>query len=326
MMRKYNLPIFIPHRGCPHDCAFCSQRKITGIETEVTPNQVRELVRGFLETVDTKAAEVEIAFFGGSFTGLELATQEEFLKAAAEFYPQVLGVRLSTRPDYINDEILTLLKKYGVTTIELGVQSSDDNVLRLNNRGHDFASVVSASKLIKEYGINLGHQMMLGMYGSTPEKDKKTVADIIALKPSCVRIYPVITFKGTAIEDYFNKGEYVPYTIETAASLAKDAVMAFRGAGIDVIRLGLHSSEDFQDGETVVAGPYHPAFGEVVESLILRDKIEEEYLKSEQDGGEFVYFCKPSQISQAVGHKRMNKIYFEEKYNVRLRVLAKESV
>lgn len=322
-MRKYNLPIFIPHRGCPHDCAFCSQRKITGVETEVTPTQVREMVKDFLNTVDVKNSLVEIAFFGGSFTGLELKTQEEFLKVAAEFYPDVSGIRLSTRPDYINDEILTLLKRYGVTTIELGVQSSDERVLRLNNRGHDFESVVKASSLIKEYGIALGHQMMLGMYGSTPELDKKTVSDIVALKPSCVRIYPVITFKGTAIEDYFNKGEYVPYTIETAASLAKDAVVLFRNAGIEVIRLGLHSSEDFCDGETVVAGPYHPAFGEVVESLILRDKIEVELLRSGQKSGEFIYHCKPQQISQAVGHKRMNKIYFEEKYNVRLKVVGK---
>ena len=323
-MRKYNLPIFIPHRGCPHDCAFCSQRKITGVETEVTPMQVREMVKSFLETVDAGNASIEVAFFGGSFTGLELNTQEEFLKVAAEFYPYVSGVRLSTRPDYINDEVLSLLKKYGVTTIELGVQSSDDEVLRLNNRGHDFASVKKASELIKAYGISLGHQMMLGMYGSTPEKDLKTVSDIIALNPSCVRIYPVIIFKGTAIEDYFNNGKYMPYTVETAADIAKDAVMAFRGAGIDVIRLGLHSSEDFQDGETVVAGPYHPAFGEVVESLILRDKIEAEILKSGQKNGEFIYYCKPQQISQAVGHKKMNKTYFKEKYNMRLKVVAGE--
>ena len=294
------------------------------METEVTLMQVREMVKSFLETVDAGNASIEVAFFGGSFTGLELNTQEEFLKVAAEFYPYVSGVRLSTRPDYINDEILSLLKKYGVTTIELGVQSSDDEVLSLNNRGHDFASVKKASELIKAYGISLGHQMMLGMYGSTPEKDFKTVSDIIALNPSCVRIYPVIIFKGTAIEDYFNNDKYMPYTVETAADIAKDAVMAFRGAGIDVIRLGLHSSEDFQDGETVVAGPYHPAFGEVVESLILRDKIETEILKSGQKNGEFMYYCKPQQISQAVGHKKMNKAYFKEKYNIRLKVAAGE--
>lgn len=323
-MRKYNLPIFIPHRGCPHGCAFCSQRKITGVETEVTPKQVREMVKSFLQTVDAEEALIEVAFFGGSFTGLELKTQEEFLKVAAEFYPYVSGVRMSTRPDYINDEILTLLKKYGVTTIELGVQSSDDEVLRLNNRGHNFESVKKASEMIKDYGISLGHQMMLGMYGSTPEKDLKTVSDIIELNPSCVRIYPVIIFKGTAIEEYFNRGKYMPYSIEKAAEVAKVAVAKFRDAGIDVIRLGLHSSEDFQDGETVVAGPYHPAFGEVVESLILRDKIEEEFLKSGQKNGEFIYYCKSQQISQAVGHKKMNKTYFEEKYNMRLKVAARE--
>ncbi len=322
-MRKYNLPIFIPHRGCPHDCAFCSQRKITGIETEVTPGEVRSLIESFLATVDKNNASVEIAFFGGSFTGLELSTQEEFLRVASEFYPNVKGIRLSTRPDCINEEILRLLKKYGVTTIELGVQSSDDKVLRLNNRGHDFQSVIEASELIKSFDIELGHQMMLGMYGSNHEKDRQTALDIIKLKPSCVRIYPVIILKDTKLDELYQKGIYTPYTIDEAAMLSKDAVLAFRQNNIDVIRMGLHSSEDLQDGESIIAGPYHPAFGEVVESLIFREKIEAELIGAD-DSDVIEFTCDPKDFSKAVGHKKMNKIYFKERYNKELKICEKK--
>ncbi len=322
-MRKYNLPIFIPHRGCPHDCAFCSQKKITGIETEVTKDDVRVLIKKFLSTIDGEDSLVEVAFFGGSFTGLPMPLQKEFLEVVAEFFPKVSGVRLSTRPDCINDAGLDLLKRYNVTMIELGVQSSDDEVLKMNNRGHDFESVVRASRLIREKGIGLGHQMMLGMYGSTPEKDKKTVKDIIALSPDCVRIYPVLTLKGTAIEKYYNAGFYKPYSLEEAALLAKDAVVSFREANIDVIRLGLHASEELDDGETVVAGPYHPAFGEIVEGLIFRDKIEKQLLENGTKDGKIEFLCQKGDVSKVIGHKKSNKIYFKEQYNLELCALVK---
>lgn len=315
-MRKYNLPIFIPHRGCPHDCVFCNQRKITGVETEVTPDDVREKIKLFLSTANMEDASVEVAFFGGSFTGLELATQEAFLSVAAEFYPVVSGIRISTRPDYINGEILDLLKKYGVTTIELGVQSSDDEVLRMNNRGHSFDDVRRASVLIKEYGIDLGHQMMLGMYGSDEARDMKTVRDIIELAPSCVRIYPVITLKDTALEKYYNSGDYTPYTLEKAAEICRDAVVLFRESNIEVIRMGLHASEDLEDNNAV-AGPYHPAFGEIVESLIYRDKIEKSIVHGEKV---CEFRCPERDISKAVGHKQMNKKYIWEKYGAELKI------
>ena len=319
-MRKYNLPIFIPHRGCPHDCVFCSQRKITGVDTDVTPDDARRLIESFLATVQTDDAAVEVAYFGGSFTGLDLVTQETFLRTAAEFFPKVDGIRLSTRPDYIDKTILDLLQKYGVTTVELGVQSTDDSVLAANNRGHDFAAVVRASELIKERGIRLGHQMMLGMYGSDAEKDMKTVDDIIALAPECVRIYPVVTLKGTYLEELYKNGAYEPYSIEKAARLAADAIVKVRAHGIDVIRTGLHASEDLEDGTTVVAGPYHPAFGEIAESLIYRDRIEKEVRESGAAGGEFVFDCPMRDMSKAVGHRGMNKQYFKEKYGIKLKL------
>ncbi len=320
-MRKYNLPIFIPHRGCPHDCVFCNQRKITGVDTEVTPKRVRELVEEFLSTTDSKNSTAEVAFFGGSFTGLDMKLQEEFLKTASEFRPFIDGIRLSTRPDYINREITALLQKYGVTTVELGVQSTDDRVLEMNNRGHTFEDVKRASEMIKNAGISLGHQMMMGMFGSDAEKDMKTVRDIIGLEPSCVRIYPVVTLEGTELERLYRSGKYKPYSVEEAAVLAKEAVRLFRKNRIEVIRIGLHSSEDLEGG-SVVAGPYHPAFGEICESLIYRDVIEKKIINADAEHGELVFECPKSDVSKAVGHRRMNSIYFRDKYGIRLRVRA----
>lgn len=320
-MRKYNLPIFIPHRGCPHDCAFCSQKKITGVETDITADEVRNLISTFLSTVNPQDSSVEVAFFGGSFTGMDLSVQESFLKTAAEFFPRISGIRLSTRPDYINKEVIALLKKYGVTTVELGVQSSNDEVLELNDRGHTFDDVAKASKQITDVGIALGHQLMLGMYGSDHQRDRQTVEDIIALKPSCVRIYPVITIKDTKIHRYYNEGKYIPYTVEEAAELAKWAVEKFREQNIEVIRIGLHSSEDLDGDENIVAGPYHPAFGEVVESLIYRDKIEKQLSLYGPKEKVIEFHCPKGDISKAVGHKKMNKIYFKQKHGIELKVI-----
>ena len=319
-MRKYNLPIFIPHRGCPFDCVFCNQRKITGVDTDITPDYVKGIIGEFLKTIKKEDSTVEIAFFGGSFTGMNLSVQEEFLKVATEFGTYIDGIRLSTRPDYITDDVIELLKRYNVTTVELGVQSSDDGVLQSNNRGHNFSHVINATNMLKAAGINVGHQMMLGMYSSTPEKDIKTVRDIIELKPVCVRIYPVVTLNGTALEKIYNTGAYVPYTVIQAAELAKDAVCEFRKNGIDVIRVGLHSSDELDSPGTVVAGPYHQAFGELVESLIYRDKIEDEILKENLKNCEFEFICPKGDVSKAVGHKKMNAEYFSKKYNIRLRI------
>ncbi|MBQ7097865.1 MAG: radical SAM protein [Clostridia bacterium] len=322
-MRKYNIPIFIPHRGCPHDCAFCNQRKITGVDTDITPKVVENQISEFLKTIDTENSTAEIAFFGGSFTGLELETQEAFLKVAGMFFPNVSGIRLSTRPDYINDDVIALLKKYNVTTVELGVQSSDDLVLQLNSRGHTFDDVIRASKLIKDSGIALGHQMMLGMYGSNPQKDMKTVDDIIALAPACVRIYPVVILKDTALEDLYNDGKYIPYSIMDAAELAKDVLCAFENKGIDVIRIGLHSSDELESDGNIISGPYHQAFGELVESLVFREKIEAEIKSRRLCNCELLYPCSKNQVSKVIGHKKMNKDYFKSKYNIELKCFNK---
>jgi len=318
-MRKYNLPIFIPHLGCPHDCAFCNQRKITGIDTEITPEYIENRIETFFSTINDIDSMVEIAFFGGSFTAIPMDLQENFLKVAEKLSGKICGIRVSTRPDAINKEILALLKKYNVTEIELGAQSSDDTVLSLNNRGHLFSHTVSASKLIKSFGIRLGLQMMVGMYGSSPEKDIKTAEDIIALNPDSTRIYPTLTLKGTALEKFYLSGDYVPYDMETAIEVSATILSKFRENNITVLRIGLHSEEGL-NSDTVTAGPYHPAFGELVENRIWRNKIENNIIKDSLKDCELVINSNPSEVSKIIGHKKCNYIYFKEKYGVTLKI------
>lgn len=315
-VRKCNLPIFIPHLGCPHSCAFCNQKKITGKSTQITPQIAGNMIKEYLSTVPN-GAHTEVAFFGGSFTALPLSLQEEFLKAASKFSSNLCGIRLSTRPDCINDEVLDLLQKYNVTEIELGAQSSSDEVLSVSMRGHTFSDTVRASKLIKSRGIRLGLQMMLGLPKSNPETDIKTAKDLILLKPDSTRIYPTVVLEGTAL----CKMDYKPYTVMEAAQVAAKIIPLFNEANVTILRIGLHSSEDLSGG-SVIKGPYHPAFGEIAESLIMRNKIEEKILCGNFSGS---FPCKASEVSKVIGHKKMNKIYFKEKYNIDLKaaVIAK---
>ena len=313
-MRKYNLPIFIPHLGCPHDCAFCNQRKITGAGSDITPPKVEGMIESYLKTTE-KNSKVEVAFFGGSFTGIDITLQEEFLRTANKFRDRIDGIRLSTRPDYISKEILDLLEKYNVTEIELGAQSSDDEVLLKNRRGHTFSDTVNSARMIKERGFSLGLQMMIGMFGSNEEKDIKTARDIIDLKPDSSRIYPTLVLKGTALAQM----DYEPYSLEKAAEVASKIIEMFSENDIKILRIGLHESRDLQDG-SVLKGPYHPAFGEIAQGYIWRRKIEGMIKNGEFDGK---VFCKASEVSKVVGHKKMNKNYFYDKYKIEIKPVIK---
>lgn len=313
-MKKYNIPVFIPHRGCQNDCLFCNQKKITGIETDVSPEYVKELIEKSLLTMDENYL-AEVAFFGGSFTGLKKEVQEDFLSVAAAFYPEISGVRISTRADYIDEDVLKLLKKYNVTSIELGVQSTDDEVLKKNFRGHSFSDVQKAAKLINEWDFELGLQMMLGMFGSDFEKDLKTADDIISLNPKTTRIYPTVVLKGTKLEEYYNEGIYKPYSLEEAVLCAKEVYLKFKQNDVKVLRVGLHSSKEL-DLDGALAGPYHPAFGEMVFSLILRDEIEDEIIKKGYKDLKLDLMIKKNSVSKAVGQKKSNLVYFKDKYNI----------
>lgn len=239
MKKEYIIPIFVPNLGCPMECTFCSQEKITGKQTNVTAKDVKETIEYYLKNFKDDNKYVEVAFFGGSFTGIDIEIQQELLEAANEYIRQgkVNSIRLSTRPDYINKDILKMLKRYRVKTIELGVQSSNDYILAKSKRGHTFEDVVKSSKMIRRHGFRLGHQMMIGMPESTELDEINTAKDLIKLKPKMVRVYPVLVIKGTELARDYKDGEYTPLTVEQAVERCKEIIYMFRKKHIDVIRV-----------------------------------------------------------------------------------------
>lgn len=311
-MRKYNIPIFVPHRGCPFDCVFCNQRHITGSIKDVTPNDVTATIDEYLKTIKDIERNIEVAFFGGSFTGIPIDEQSALLKSVMPYIEAgvINGIRLSTRPDYISREILDNLKQYSVTTIELGVQSMADSVLKASNRGHSAEDVRQAVSLIREYNFDLGLQMMTGLLGDAPDLSIKTAEEIIKLKPDMVRIYPTLTIRDTYLEKLYRNGKYTPETLEESIELSKKLLLMFEAAGIDVIRVGLQPTDEINPDASVVAGPFHPAFRELVESSIYYDIISE-HVKA----GNAIVYVNPNEISKAIGNKRSNIIKFKDKYN-----------
>ena len=229
MKNQYIIPIFVPHLGCPNDCTFCNQKSISGQQKKVTENDVRETIEYYLNSFKEKDAYKEVAFFGGSFTGIDVEEQEMYLKTAYDYIKEkkIDGIRISTRPDYIDKHTLKRLKKYKVKTIELGVQSTNDYVLELCKRGHTFEDVKKASKLIRRYGFDLGHQMMVGLPESTEKDEITTAKDLIKLKPKMVRIYPVLVIKGTALEKQYLAGEYEPLELRQAVERCKELCYLF---------------------------------------------------------------------------------------------------
>lgn len=266
-MAKYKIiPIFVPHKGCPHQCSFCNQKHITGQLEEMTPQKARETIEMYLSTIDTEKFRTEIAFYGGSFTAIDIEYQTQLLQVAYAYVKKGLikGIRLSTRPDAISIEILENLKKFGVTEIELGVQSMCDDLLVANERGHTAEDVKKAVRLIRSYDFSLGLQQMTGLYGDTHEKDILTATEICKLKPDFVRVYPTLVFNNTALARYYNDGLYKPHTVEEAVELCAKIKLIYEQNNIKIIRLGLLMSED-EAKNNFIDGPYHPRFRELVE-------------------------------------------------------------
>lgn len=322
-MKIYNIPIFIPHLGCLFDCVFCNQRRITGRGTDVTPDEVVKIIEERLETLPSNA-EIEAAFFGGSFTGIPLEEQSALMDAVQPYIRsgRIKGIRLSTRPDYITREILDNLKAHNVTTIELGVQSLDDEVLKKACRGHNAQQVRDAVKLIKEYPFTLGLQMMTGLPGDTFEKSVYTAEEIIKLGPSIVRIYPTLTIKDTFMEKMYYEGRYKPQTLDEAVQLAKKLLLMFEENNIKVIRLGLQSTDEICENGSVVAGPVHSSFGELVESSIYLDIMRDILPENEN----VRVFVNPKEISKAVGNHRRNIIALKNEKNTLIKVLGDNSL
>lgn len=325
-MKTYNIPIFVPHRGCPFDCVFCNQKRITGIDTDVTADDVKRIIDEHLKTLPDTDKFVEAAFFGGSFTGIAIEEQTKLLLQAQEYIKKgdINGIRLSTRPDYISKPILDNLLKHGVTTIELGVQSMDDGVLKASNRGHTREDVIKAVNLIKQYPFTLGLQMMTGLPEDTDEKSLYTADEIIALKPDIVRIYPTLTIKDTFLAKMYLSGKYKPQTLDNAVILAKKLLLKFEDNGINVIRIGLQSTDEICEDGSVVAGPVHSSFRELVESSIYYD-IMYDCLKDMDCTAADVY-VNTKEISKAVGNRRSNIEKIKNELNITIKIHGDEKL
>ncbi|MBQ6998640.1 MAG: radical SAM protein [Clostridia bacterium] len=318
--RHYNIPVFVPHIGCPHDCVFCNQRHITGTQSEVCADDVRRIIDEHLKYIDKNGAEVEVAFFGGSFTGIDFNLQTSLMREAYEYIKagRVDSLRCSTRPDCIDGVILENAKKYGMKTIELGVQSTDSEVLLKSGRGHGREEVFAASELIKKHGFSLGLQMMLGLPADTREKSIRTAKDIISISPDFVRIYPTLVVEDTALYDMYKSDAYKPITTEYAVDLAAELIEMFEDAGIEVIRIGLQTTDNINE-ETVI-GPYHSAMGELARAEVYKRSIEKRVTTDVIDGV-LIYTVPEGETSKAVGHKRSNIKYFKDKYGIDLKIV-----
>jgi len=309
------IPVFIPHKGCPNDCVFCNQKAITARTADVTPEDVRNLIERYLPTLENRDLEtIEVAFFGGSFTGIPLEEQSAFLAVAKEYKDagKIHKIHMSTRPDYINEEILDNLKKYDADIIELGVQSFDPDVLAASNRGHKVDDVYNACELIKSYGFELGIQLMIGLPEDSIEKCIYSANEAVKIGPSIARLYPTIVLNDTELLEMYRRGEYDPLTTDEAVSITKEMYKILDDAGINIIRVGLKSTDLITEGGEIQGHTYHPAFRQLVEGEIAKEQLEEQL--NGVKTGTFAFVSNGTSFSNMIGNSRANKIYFEEKY------------
>ncbi len=326
MKRIINIPIFVSHQGCPNDCVFCNQKRITGVRNEETDTQIQEKIESFLSTCRDREAEKEIAFFGGSFTGIETEKQLRYLQIAEQYIRrgEVKGIRISTRPDYIDPEICERLEAHHVTTVELGVQSMDDEVLFHNRRGMQAACVEQAVTHLRRYPFALGLQMMTGMFGSNQEKDIRTAEALIRLQPDFVRIYPTVVLKDTFLMELYRQGRYQPMDLEDSIRLSARLLELFEEAHIPVIRLGLMAGEEINEAEVI--GPYHSAYRELVESYRICRDIEKKLQHRETRGKRLVLSCPPSMVSKVVGNRKKNVLFLQKTYGVTIRIVQDKAL
>lgn len=332
MKKQYIIPIFVPHLGCPNDCIFCNQKSISGQKKQMTKETAKKIIDDYLESIKNEDAEIEIAFYGGSFTAIEPSLQEELLETAYEYIKdgKVESIRISTRPDAINKEILKRLKKYKVKTIELGVQSANDYILKRTNRGHTFEDVKKASKMIRWNGFKLGNQMMVGLPESTKIDEINTAKALIKLKPKMIRIYPVLVIKNTKLEKEYQEGKYDPLPLVQAVETCKELVRMFADKKIEIIRVGLQNTDEITNPEMpnseVVAGPYHPAFRQLVESAMWYDAIVGKIKKLNIKVKEVEVTVNPIDSNNVIGHKKENVIKLKDTYDVDLILKQDETI
>lgn len=315
--KEYIIPIFIPFLGCPHDCAFCNQVKITNYKDNINKENTIRQINQYLSYFPKNENLKEIAFFGGSFTGLDKKVMISYLEIALNYKKKGIidRIRLSTRPDYINNSILDILKKYEVDVIELGIQSLDNEILNANERGHSKEDSIMASKLIKDYGFKLGHQIMPGLYKDSFDKAIETGLESIKMNPDMVRIYPTLVIKDTKLEKLYKEGLYKPLSLDEAIEISSRLYMIYSYKKIPVIRIGLQPTENINEKKDVVAGPFHPSIRQLVETNIHKIYLEELINKYGLKNKIKIHISN-REISIIAGNKKANKNYFYKKYGL----------
>ncbi len=312
-----NIPIFIPHLGCPNDCVFCNQRSISG-HGDFDPSSVRGEIETALDTLGER--EAEIAFFGGSFTGIDRGLMITLLDTAQEYVDagRVVGIRLSTRPDYIDGEIISILSRYTVAAIELGIQSTSDAVLAASRRGHTAEQSKRACRAVAEAGFNLVGQMMVGLPSADPESEIKTAQDIVEWGAVAARVYPTVVFRRTELCRMADVGDYSPLDTETAAERTASVLDIFDRNAVKVIRVGLCASENLASDDEVAGGANHPAIGELAMSELYLRRISEAVESGRLEGKRLILSVAVGATSKAVGQKRRNINALREKYGVNI--------
>ena len=316
------IPVFIPHKGCPNDCVFCNQKAITARGADIGPKDVKNLIESYLPTLqDRNLKTIEIAFFGGSFTGIPMEEQSAFLSVAKVYKDMGLvdKIHMSTRPDYIDERILDNLKKYDADIIELGVQSFVPEVLSASNRGHTSDDVYKACSLIKSYGFDLGIQLMIGLPKDTKERCIFSARETVKIAPAIARLYPTIVLNDTELCNMYKKGLYQPLSADTAVDITKEMYKILDGAGINIIRVGLKSTDLITEGGEIRGSTFHPAFRQLVEGEIAKEQLELQLRSfigqnSKNPCLSYEFRCSRNSFSNMVGNGKRNKNYFAEKY------------
>lgn len=306
--KRYIIPIFIPHLGCLNDCIFCNQRRITKKSNAIEPDYIKAEIEKYLDYFPENASDIEVAFYGGSFTGLGINTMTSYLNTVKPFIvsKKINSIRLSTRPDYIDQFKLQILKEYNVETIELGVQSMVDSVLEINKRGTISNDVISAVDLIKKNEFKLGLQMMTGMAGSSKEDDIYTAKKIISLNPNFVRIYPTMVIDNTELKELYNTGQYIPMEFDELIIHLKDIVSLFEENNINIIRIGLPEDGEFDNSDFI--GPSHPSLRQIVYGALFLDAIKSK-LSMLNVKNKLRLSSNKSELSYLVGYAAINKKY-----------------
>ena len=309
------IPVFIPQQGCPHQCVFCNQETISG-QKVLGLTAAKEQIIKYVQWLKS-GEENEMAFYGGTFTGLPLEEQKELLSLATQYRDKgiISSIRLSTRPDYINKEIIELLQSYKVTTVELGTQSLDNEVLQASGRGHNAEDVIKAFRALKEAGFTVGLQLMVGLPKQSFDSFKATVATTVQLKPDLVRIYPLLVIKNTPLAKMYEMGTYLPLTLEEAVKESSYAYELFREHNINVIRMGLQPDDELCAPGNIIAGPFHPSFGELVKSYGYRMKVQS-YIDNLPKGVKKITVIHTPKEASVVRGLNKSNVAFWEKDNI----------